>query len=617
LAPETGSATQDYLEVGSIVADRYRIDSIAGRGGMGVVYKAQHLHISRTIALKMLLRDAATNPMEFKRFRQEAETASQLRHPNIIAVYDFGPVGEDQFYLAMDYLDGKTLYQTIKADGPLSLTRFQAVFKQACDALEHAHKNKVVHRDIKPGNFVLVERDGVKDYLVIVDFGLVKLLTQNEDQHLTTTGAVLGSPLYMSPEQCRGLALDQRTDIYSLGCVMYEALIGRPPLQGPTTIDTITKHLHETPLSFKEVNAGIYVPAELEVVVMKALQKEPANRHQSMAEFGREVAKAMSGAPNAARASYAGLIKPSKQTDATASAPKSTSEAQSAPTQSSYAGLTAHELAAQALSNQPLSMSMRRSGTNYRLVGWLISLTVGCVMCVVVVGSLVLATNEMSHKMKVKAQKDRAMGLLVPRRSANAFDTVSNTVTGNGTASDPPADAEQRLAIVDQDANGAFDSERWTEAMAFLKESVALRQQLMGTDSETLIPYLAKLAVCADKLPDGNAADYLNQFQDLSNKHPDVIMGETGLLLRLTDPMLDFGGHDDISNYEQTLDKAAQQASDPKSVVLLNVQRGRLLGKLGRSAEAGQLLKKCADDSEQWPDVKEQAHSTLNDILSH
>jgi serine/threonine protein kinase len=576
---------------------------------MGVVYKAQHLHISRTIALKMLLRDAATNPMEFKRFRQEAETASQLRHPNIIAIYDFGPVGEDQFYLAMDYLDGKTLYQAIKTDGPLSIARFQTIFQQACDALEHAHKNKVVHRDIKPGNFVLTERNGQKDFVVIVDFGLVKLLTQNEDQHLTTTGAVLGSPLYMSPEQCRGLALDQRTDIYSLGCVMYESLCGKPPLSGPTVIDTITKHLHEPPAPFKEVNPGIYVPPEVEAVIMKALAKDPADRHQSMAELGQELTKALSGAPTQVRASYAGLIKPSKQTEGNVQPP-----------QTSYARLTAEELAAQALSNQGLPLSTRRSSTNYRMLGWLISLAIGCVMTVIVVGSLVVATNEMSKKAKLVSQRNRAMGLVGSQRSVNAFDTVSNTVTGRGTtntASDPPSDGERRLEIVERDANAAYDSANWPEAMAYLKESIGLRIQMVGPDSETLVPYLAKIAVAADKVHDPNAADYLRQFQDLSSRHPDVIMADYGLLLRLTDPIVDFGNQDDMNKYEQLLDSAAQQASDQKAAMLLNMNRGLVLGKLGRSAEAVQLLKKCVDDSESYPEIHDRASSILSDLSSH
>ncbi len=282
---------QDPL-IGSRLAERYHIISLIGQGGMGNVYKARHELMERDVAIKMLKADLISDSQSVKRFQQEARAACRLKHPNVITLFDFGVSPNGQPYLVMDYLVGISLADVIKKDGHVGTDRTVKITTQACRALEHAHRNGVIHRDLKPGNIMLIETDETKDFVKVVDFGVAKLIGSVEDsesQRLTQTGEVCGSPVYMSPEQCMGLRLGPPSDIYSMGVVLYETLTGRLPLLGKTMVDTMQKHISETPPPFSGVRPDLYIPERLERVVFRALRKEPAERHQSMAELEQEL----------------------------------------------------------------------------------------------------------------------------------------------------------------------------------------------------------------------------------------------------------------------------------------------------------------------------------------
>ncbi|CAN5132394.1 hypothetical protein BH10CYA1_BH10CYA1_56550 [soil metagenome] len=279
------SVVQDPL-LGTILAGNYEIQEVIGHGGMGVVYKARHALMDRIVAIKMLQAQLISDSMSVKRFQQESQSASRISHPNVITVYDFGISPSGQPFIVMDYLQGISLADVIKEEGQIGVERSIKILAQACDALDHAHKMGVIHRDVKPTNFVLINYDEEKDFVKVVDFGVAKLMNTTADgQRLTQAGEVCGSPVYMSPEQCTGAELDQRSDIYSMGIVVYETLTGKLPILGKTMVDTMSKHISEMPPSFQQARPDLYIPERLEQVVFKALAKDPNDRHQSMDEL--------------------------------------------------------------------------------------------------------------------------------------------------------------------------------------------------------------------------------------------------------------------------------------------------------------------------------------------
>lgn len=282
----SGAKRPDPL-IGTVLSERYRILEVVGRGGMGVVYKARHEFMDRLVALKMLLPTLVADERSIERFQTEARAASRINHPNIIALHDFGLTEDKLPYLVMDYLEGCTLGDLIKRDGQLGVQRTITIFLQICDALDHAHRQKVVHRDLKPGNIMLVQHDEDPNFVKVVDFGVAKMYEAegDEPQRLTQTGELFGSPVYMSPEQCQGDQLDARSDVYSLGCVLYETLTGKLPLVGKNAIETIARHMQVQPQSLADARPDLYIPDWLEAIVFKAMAKKPEHRFQSMLEF--------------------------------------------------------------------------------------------------------------------------------------------------------------------------------------------------------------------------------------------------------------------------------------------------------------------------------------------
>ncbi len=267
--------------IGSII-NNYEIVERVGEGGMSIVYKANHLGLKKHVAVKMLLPHLVANASSLQRFQQEAQAASTLNHPAVVTVFDFGVHDGRQPYLVMDFLNGQPLSQVIRLDGCMPASRAVPIFIQICDALAHAHDLKIVHRDLKPSNIILETQN--PDTIKIVDFGIAKIMPHEgaDAIALTQTGEVFGSPLYMSPEQCKGEKLDGRADIYAMGCLMYEMLCGTPPISGANMLEILYRHINETPKEFKQIAKDTAIPKQLEAIVFKALAKDPADRYQSM-----------------------------------------------------------------------------------------------------------------------------------------------------------------------------------------------------------------------------------------------------------------------------------------------------------------------------------------------
>jgi len=287
--PKDGGELMELRQdmIGTTFAKKYQITSILGEGGMSIVYKARHKYMERVVAVKVLHKHLIADAVALQRFQQESQAASSLSHPNIVTVYDFG-IEEGQAFFVMDCLEGPTLQDVLEKQERIAPPEAVSILVQLCDGLEHAHRKGIVHRDLKPSNLVLMPQENGSQLLKIVDFGIAKLMPSEDGktrQSLTQTGEVFGSPLFMSPEQCMGRAPDLRSDIYSVGCLMYEALSGVPPLMGDTSFETMTKHVNEMPLTFKQANPDLNVPPALEAVVFRCLQKDPEDRYQSAAEI--------------------------------------------------------------------------------------------------------------------------------------------------------------------------------------------------------------------------------------------------------------------------------------------------------------------------------------------
>lgn len=278
--------------LGEIVAGRYRLDAVIGQGGMGTVFKAEHVNMGKTFALKMLFL-AHPDEQALRRFRLEAKLASQLNHPNIVNITDFD-IDKERPLIVMDYLKGRSLERVLRDEHVLPQDRFVNIMTQACRGLGYAHKNGLVHRDVKLSNLMLTERGGEKDVLVIVDFGLVDVMLDEEERKARAAAkTTVGSPFYMSPEQCRGEPVDPRSDIYSLGCVMYRSLTGKLPFEGQNVQETFRMQIVDEPKPFAEMNPPAKVSPALERVVLKALSKNPADRQQDMQQLADEITAAV------------------------------------------------------------------------------------------------------------------------------------------------------------------------------------------------------------------------------------------------------------------------------------------------------------------------------------
>jgi serine/threonine-protein kinase len=283
--------------VGATLDNRYRVLRLLGEGGMGRVYEGEHLLIERRVAIKVLREDFTRRPDVVERFRREAKSASRIGHPNIVDVLDFGEAPNGASYFVMELLQGEDLADVLSRYGQLPPERAVLIAFQCCHALAAAHDKGVVHRDMKPENVFLVEREGAPDFVKLVDFGVAKMseldALKEGSGKLTRTGVIFGTPEYMSPEQAAGHAPDHRADIYALGITLYELLTGRVPFEGASFMSVLTKHANKALPPLRELNPNVNASPELEAVVLRALTKDREARFQTM----RELAQALEAVP--------------------------------------------------------------------------------------------------------------------------------------------------------------------------------------------------------------------------------------------------------------------------------------------------------------------------------
>ncbi|MDQ6697239.1 MAG: Stk1 family PASTA domain-containing Ser/Thr kinase [Actinomycetota bacterium] len=273
-----------------VLNGRYELHRRIGRGGMAEVFLARDQLLDRLVAVKRLFAEFAADPAFVARFRREAQSAANLNHPNIVGVYDWGKEA-GTYYIVMEYVDGRSLSEILRAEGPLHPRRAGEVGADVAAALGFAHRNGVVHRDVKPGNVILTSAGQVK----VADFGIARAIREGAEENLTQTGSVMGTATYFSPEQAQGKVVDPRSDLYSLGVVLYEMVCGRPPFQGDSPVAIAYKHVQETPPTLKSLKPD--VPDGYDAITRKLLAKNPANRYANAEDLRADLERFCAGVP--------------------------------------------------------------------------------------------------------------------------------------------------------------------------------------------------------------------------------------------------------------------------------------------------------------------------------
>jgi serine/threonine protein kinase len=301
--PHLAAAGPDPM-VGQILDGRYRLVDKLGEGGMGEVYRAEHVHIEKRVAIKLLRNEILTNQEAVSRFRQEARSASSIGHKNIIAIEDFGQLPDGRIYLAMELLQGTPLSDLILT--PVSPERLVNIMIQTGHGLAAAHKKGIIHRDMKPENiFVTVTGDG-DDVPKLLDFGIAKVSGADGNNHLTRTGTIFGTPFYMAPEQALGQNVDARADVYAMGVIMYETFCGAVPFQGESFMGILTQHITAEPKPPSRMAAehGKVIPPGIEEIILRAMRKDQEQRYQNMDELVQALVVAYRGLAGAGMSSY-------------------------------------------------------------------------------------------------------------------------------------------------------------------------------------------------------------------------------------------------------------------------------------------------------------------------
>jgi len=276
---------------GNPLGDRYQMGATLGFGGMSEVHRGRDVRLGRDVAIKVLRADLARDPTFQTRFKREAQNAASLNHPAIVSVYDTGEMIKDGAtlpYIVMEYVDGETLRDIVKREGPLPAKRAMEITADICAALDFSHRHGIIHRDVKPANVMLTRAGAVK----VMDFGIARAVTDGQAT-VTATAAVIGTAQYLSPEQARGEAVDARSDVYAAGCVLYELLTGNPPFSGDSPVAVAYQHVREEPRPPSAMHPGI--SKELDAIVLKALNKNPMNRYQTAADMRSDLVRALSG----------------------------------------------------------------------------------------------------------------------------------------------------------------------------------------------------------------------------------------------------------------------------------------------------------------------------------
>jgi len=312
-----------------ILEGQFKILQKIGSGGMGSVYRAQQTDMNRMVGVKILHPKLANRKDLVSRFRREARAMSHLAHPNTTKVFLYGELDDGSLYIVMEFLDGKNLNQTVRADGPFSVQRALPILIQVCGALDEAHKAGIIHRDMKPENIFLCQQGGLRDYAKVLDFGLAKV-TEREMRPgsliLTQEGMVFGTPEFMSPEQAQGKVLTPASDIYSLAVILYEVLTGKLPYDAKSPLEYIQAHVAVKPIPLEQRITGRSVPALLTKVMDRALSKKPEDRFSSAADFAAAMQAVLDGADVLPEAAVRGASPLAQSVKAPSGGPASSSK---------------------------------------------------------------------------------------------------------------------------------------------------------------------------------------------------------------------------------------------------------------------------------------------------
>ena len=279
---EATSSERGSELIGQLLAGRYRVERLLGSGGMGSVYRAEHIHMRKAVAVKVLHREMTAVPEVVARFEREAVAAGRIEHPNVVQASDFGRLEDGAFYLVLEYVEGQSLAKLIER-GPGAPERALHITRQVADALAAAHAQNIIHRDLKPDNVMIVDRENYADFVKVLDFGIAKVRMQDntgKTQQLTQLGTVFGTPEYMSPEQARGNPVDGRSDLYTLGVMLYEMLTGTTPFKNDDLIVVLTRTITEPPAPLPNT-----IPEPVRTLTMRLLRKLPEERVAHAAEL--------------------------------------------------------------------------------------------------------------------------------------------------------------------------------------------------------------------------------------------------------------------------------------------------------------------------------------------
>ncbi len=288
-AADASGPARDPL-IGQEIAGRFLVESKIGEGGMGAVYKARQRNMDRHVAIKVLLRGMSTNDTVIRRFQLEALAVSKLKHPNTIQIFDFGETPDGQLYIAMEFLEGTPLQKVLSTERLVPAKRALRIGAQIAKSLREAHGKGIIHRDLKPDNVFLCTVGEQTDFVKVLDFGVAKIKEGDEKQAtLTKAGAIFGTPRYMSPEQSVSANVDHRSDLYAIGVILYEMMLGKPPFDADTAVGILIKHMQEEAPSFVQARPDVVLPDEVEALVMRLLSKSPDDRPQSAEALIREL----------------------------------------------------------------------------------------------------------------------------------------------------------------------------------------------------------------------------------------------------------------------------------------------------------------------------------------
>lgn len=284
----------NQASIGEIIESRYELLELLGEGGMGRVFKARQIGLERIVAIKLLHSSLLGDKDSLLRFEREGKILSELSHKHILGFYSFATWQGGKPYIVMEFIDGTNLANVLNKEQAISWQRALNIGLQICDAMQTAHTHGIINRDLKPNNIMLLSAP-TADFVKIIDFGLAKLLNSASNQKLTQTGALIGSIHYLSPEQCLGMPTDHRSDIYSLACIIYECIAGKPPLDADNPVGLVHKHAYEVPLALTSICQDKELPVNLDNVLFKAMAKNPKDRYQTMEDFRADLELLLSG----------------------------------------------------------------------------------------------------------------------------------------------------------------------------------------------------------------------------------------------------------------------------------------------------------------------------------